>query len=101
MATAACVLFMPVAAFAADRTIVDALNLAPLIPTILDALMTVATGGYDFFVGRGDGIIYILVWGFLAVSMALYLLKMYFPKTWVSFVGFSGGGEMCVQAMSW
>lgn len=94
MATAACVLFMPVAAFAADRTIVDALNLAPLIPTILDALMTVATGGYDFFVGRGDGIIYILVWGFLAVSMALYLLKMYFPKTWVSFFGFSGGGEM-------
>lgn len=90
-----CVTFLiPNSLYAADYAIVDALNLAPIIPTILDALMAIATGGYEFFVGRGDGIIYILVWGFLAVSMALYLLKMYFPKTWVSFFGFSGGGEM-------
>lgn len=84
----------PFSANAADRNIVDALNLAPIIPTILDALMAIATGGYEFFVGNGTGIIYILVWGFLAVSLSLYLLKMYFPKTWVSFFGFSGGGEM-------
>ena len=84
----------PFSAYAADYAIVDALNLAPIIPTILDALMAIATGGYEFFVGNGTGIIYILVWGFLAVSMALYLLKMYFPKTWLSFFGFSGGGEM-------
>ena len=84
----------PVGAHAANYAIVDALNLAPLIPTILDALMTVATGGYDFFVGNGDGVIYILVWGFLIISLSLYLIKMYFPKIWVSFFGFSGGGEM-------
>lgn len=87
--------FMPCAAFAADNTsLIDALNLAPFIPMVLDALMIIATGGYEFFVGNGDGIIYILIWGFLAVSLALYLLKMYFPKTWVAFFGFSGGGEM-------
>ena len=85
---------VPNSAHAAQYAIVDALNLAPIIPTILDALMAIATGGYEFFVGKGDGIIYIFVWGFLAVSMSLYLLKMYFPKTWVSFFGFSGGGEM-------
>lgn len=88
------ILLSPMSAYAADGNIVDALNLAPLIPTILDALMMVASGGYDFFVGDGNGIIYILVWGFLAVSIALYALKMYFPKMWVSFFGFSGGGEM-------
>ena len=94
VAIAAMVLFSPIGAYAADNSIVDALNLAPLIPTVLDALLAVATGGYEFFVGNGDGIIYILVWGFLAVSMGLYLIKMYFPKTWISFFGFSGGGEM-------
>ena len=93
-ATVAMALFLPMCANAADYAIVDALNLAPIIPTVLDALLAVATGGYEFFVGRGNGIIYILVWGFLAVSMALYLIKMYFPKIWVSFFGFSGGGEM-------
>lgn len=95
-------LFIPNGSFAADYAIVDTLNLAPIIPTILDALMAIATGGYEFFVGRGDGIIYVLVWGFLAVSMVLYVLKMYFPKIWVSFFGFSGGGEMAegVDGMS-
>lgn len=83
----------PMSAYA-DSNIIDALNLAPFIPNILDALMTVATGGYEFFVGKGSGIIYILIWGFLAISLSLYLIKMYFPKTWVSFFGFSGGGEM-------
>ena len=94
VAIAAMVFLSPIGAYAADNSIVDALNLAPLIPTVLDALLAVATGGYEFFVGNGDGIIYILVWGFLAVSMGLYLIKMYFPKIWVSFFGFSGGGEM-------
>lgn len=84
-------MLMPVPAKA---DIVDALNLAPLIPNILDAFMAVATGGYEFFVGNGDGIIYILVWGFLVISLSLYALKMYFPKMWVSFFGFSGGGEL-------
>lgn len=77
----------------ADWGIIDSLNLAPFVPMVLDALMTVATGGYEFFVGNGNGIIYILVWGFLAVSVVMYLIKMYFPKDWVAFFGFSGGGE--------
>lgn len=93
-ALAAITLCSPIVAHAAEHTIVDALNLAPIIPTILDALMAVASGGYEFFVGEGDGIIYLLVWGFLAVTLVLYVVKMYFPKTWVSFFGFSGGGEM-------
>ncbi len=83
---------VPLSAFA-DWGIVDSLNLAPLVPIVLDALMTVAMGGYEFFVGNGDGIIYILVWGFLAVSIAMYLIKMYFPKNWLGFFGFSNGGE--------
>lgn len=93
-ALAAITLCSPIVAHAAEHTIVDALNLAPIIPTILDALIAVASGGYEFFVGEGDGIIYLLVWGFLAVTLVLYVVKMYFPKTWVSFFGFSGGGEM-------
>ncbi|MDR1361049.1 MAG: hypothetical protein LBJ18_01930 [Rickettsiales bacterium] len=84
---------LPIPAMA-DWAIVDALDLSPFVPLILDALMTVAQGGYEFFVGRGDGIIYILVWGWLAVYMGLYLIKMYFPTTWLGFFGFSGGGEM-------
>ena len=74
--------------------IVDSFNLAPFVPLVLDAFMMVATGGYEFFVGNGDGIIYILIWGFLGISLALYLVKLYFPAKWVSFFGFSGGGEM-------
>lgn len=74
--------------------IVDALDLSPFVPLVLDALMTVAMGAYEFFVGRGDGIIYVLVWGFLGLTMGLYLVKLYFPKSWLGFLGFSGGGEM-------
>lgn len=78
----------------AEYGIVDALDLSPMVPMVLDAMMQIATGGYDFFVGNGTGIIYVLVWGFLAVSIALYLIKLYLPKVWVSFFGFSGGGNM-------
>ena len=85
--------FAPCAAHA-EWGIVDSFNLAPFVPLVLDAFMAVATGGYEFFVGNGDGIIYILIWGFLGISMGLYLAKMYFPAKWVSFFGFSGGGEM-------
>lgn len=99
-AVAVILLMSPMGAYAADYAIVDALNVAPLIPTILDALMAVATGGYDFFVGKGNGIVYILIWGFLAISISLYLLKMYFPKVWVSFFGFSDGGEMFDKGVS-
>jgi hypothetical protein len=95
-AAAALVGFFPAAAHA-DWAVVDALNLAPFVPMVLDALMAVATGGYDFFVGRGTGIIYVLIWGWLGVSMGLYLRQMWFPKTWLSLFGFKGGGEMWEQ----
>ena len=88
----AVVFFAPQAAHA--ENIIDALNLAPFVPLVLDALMMVATGGYEFFVGNGSGIIYVLVWTFLGISIVLSVVKMYFPKMWVSFFGFSGGGEI-------
>lgn len=86
-------LLMPNMAFASWE-IVDRLNLAPFIPRVLDAFMMVARGGYEYFVGHGDGIIYILVWTFLAISVFMYAFKMYFPKRWIEFFGLSGGGEM-------
>ncbi len=90
----AAIFLMPDVAHAGDWAIVDGFNLAPFVPLVLDTLMAVATGGYDFFVGKGDGIIYVFVWGFLAISLTLYLVKLYFPKLWLGFFGFSGGGDM-------
>ena len=78
----------------ADGGLVDQFNLAPFVPLVLDAMMTIATGGYEFFVGNGTGIIYLLIWGFLAVTIILYLVKLYLPKNWVGAFGFSGGGEI-------
>lgn len=89
----AAMLVMPGSAFA-DWGIVDQLNLAPFVPLILDAMMSIASGGYDFFVGNGTGIIYILVWGFLAITIILYLIKLYIPKNWTALIGLSGGGEL-------
>ena len=66
----------PGAAYADN--IVDALNLAPFVPMILDALMMVATGGYEFFVG--NGIIYGLIVLFLVITITIGLLKMFAPK---------------------
>lgn len=88
-----CTMFF-VPSFAYAGNIVDALNLSPFVPLVLDSMMMVATGVYEFFVGNGDGIIYILVWGFLGITIILYLVKMFLPKSWVSFFGFSGGGEI-------
>ena len=83
----------PCAAHAA-WDIVDAFDLSPFVPLVLDAFMTVATATYDYFVGNGTGIIYILIWGFLIFFVSLYLVKMYVPQKWVSFFGFSGGGQV-------
>ncbi|MCR4917380.1 MAG: hypothetical protein K5912_00350 [Alphaproteobacteria bacterium] len=89
---------VPESAFALN--IVDSLDLTPVIPVVLEALMSVAKGSYDFFVGNGDGIIYVLIWTFMAFSIFLYLVGMYFPKRWVEFLGFSGGGEMWEDKIS-
>lgn len=86
-------LFAPVPAHA---DIVDALNLSPFVPMVLDALMMVATGTYEFFVGTSDnpGIIQGLIWLFLGFTLTLSLAKMYIPKKWLGFIGLSGGGEL-------
>ena len=88
------VFFMPSLAYADN--IVDALNLAPFVPIVLDAMMMVGTGVYEYFVGDAQhtGIIYILIWTFLGLSISIELIKMYLPKQWVEFLGFSGGGEL-------
>ena len=88
------VFFMPSLAYADN--IVDALNLAPFVPIVLDAMMMVGTGVYEYFVGDAQhtGIIYILIWTFLGLSRSIELIKMYLPKQWVEFLGFSGGGEL-------
>ncbi len=88
-----CTAFAPDAAFA-KWEIVDKLNLAPFVPRVLDGFMMVARGGYEYFVGNGDGIIYLLVWAFWGISIFMYAFKMYFPKRWIEFLGLSGGGEM-------
>lgn len=82
----------PVSAHAAWE-IVDSFDLSPFVPLVLDAFMTVATGTYEYFVGDGTGIIYILIWGFLIFFVSLYLVKIYIPSKWVEFFGFSGGGQ--------
>lgn len=81
---------------AAHANIVDALNLSPFVPMVLDALMMVATGTYDFFVGAEgrEGIIHILIWVFLGFTLAISLAKMYMPQKWLGFIGLSGGGEL-------
>ncbi|MDW2958833.1 MAG: hypothetical protein R8M37_03435 [Alphaproteobacteria bacterium] len=76
------------------QNIIDMMDLSPFVPIILDSFMLIATGGYEFFVGNGDGIIYILIWGFLFMTIGLSLTKMYLPKSWLGFLGISGGGEM-------
>lgn len=88
-----CAMFLsPSLALAED--LVDALTLVPFIPMMLDALMLVATGVYEYFVDGGHGIIYGMIWLFVGITIALYLVKMYLPKSWVSLFGFSGGGEI-------
>lgn len=87
------VMLVPDMAFA-GQTIVDALDLSPFVPLVLDALMMVATGTYEFFVGEnGMGFIYVLIWGFLAISITLYLFKLFMPKKWIGLFGFSGGNS--------
>ena len=78
----------------ANADILDKYNLAPFVPLVLETMMNIATSLYNFFVGKGNGIIYLLVYAFLAFYIGLYLAKMHLPKDWLSFLGFSDGGEM-------
>ena len=68
---------------------VDSLDISKLVPIVVDAFMFVANGTYAYFVGNNhDGVIYVLVWGFLAIYIAIYLIKLYIPKFWLSTFGF-------------
>lgn len=86
----------------ANASIIDALNLAPFVPMVLDAMMMIATGTYEFFVGTLDkpGIIHVLIWLFLGFTLTISLAKMYIPKKWLGFIGMSGGGEIADGKMS-
>lgn len=86
------VFMMPGGAYA--QNIIDMMDLSPFVPIVLDSFMLIATGGYEFFVGDGNGIIYILIWGFLFMTLALSLTKIHLPKSWLKFFGVDGGGEM-------
>ena len=71
--------------------LVDGLDLSPFVPIVLDSFMSIAMAGYEFFVGKGDGIIYLFVWGWLGFFIGMYLVKMYLPPSWLSFFGMKGG----------
>jgi hypothetical protein len=88
----ACVVFATPSV--AHANLIDAFNLAPFVPIVLDSLMMVATGVYEYFVGNGDGVIYIMIWIVLAMTLVIGLTKMYIPKDWLGFLGIGGGGEM-------
>ncbi len=85
--------FAPDIAFAGWGLIdIDSLDISKLVPIVLDSFMFVANGTYAYFVGEHhDGIIYLLVWGFLLFYIALYLIKLYIPKFWTTTFGFKSG----------
>ena len=78
----------------AHAGIEDVFNLAPFVPLVLQSMMNIATSLYKYFVGNGDGLIYIFIYVFLGFYLIMFLVKMYLPKDWLGFMGFSGGGEM-------
>ncbi len=87
------VLFAPASAVAGG--LIDMMNLAPFVPNMLEVVISIASSTYEYFVGsNGRGPLFILIWGGTAISMGLYLAKMYFPKNWGEIFGFTGGGEM-------
>lgn len=75
-------------------SIIDVFNLAPFVPLVLNELMEVSSKIYDFFLGHGTGIIYILIYIFVVFNIALYAFKMFLPKDWLGFFGFSDGGDL-------
>lgn len=84
--------FLPNQAFAAS--IIDSFDLSPFVPLVLETMMNMATSLYEYFVGNGDGLIYLFVYGFLIFYLSMYLVKMYIPKPWLAFLGSKEGGEM-------
>ena len=73
----------------AESSLLDAFNLAPFVPLVLETMMNVATSLYKYFVGNGNGLIYIFIYVFLGFYLGLYAFKMFVPKDWLSFLGFT------------
>lgn len=78
----------------AQAGILEAFNLAPFVPLVLETMMNIAISLYNYFVGPGNGLIYIFIYVFLGFYLSLYLVKIHLPKDWLSFLGFSDGGDM-------
>ena len=73
----------------AESSLLDAFNLAPFVPLVLETMMNIATSLYKYFVGNGTGLIYIFIYAFLGFYLGLYAFKMFVPKNWLSFLGFT------------
>ncbi len=91
-----CGAFAPSMAFAGWGILsVDSLDISKLVPIVIDSFMFVANGTYSYFVGTNhDGIIYTLIWLFFAVYIAIYLVKLYVPKFWITIFGFKPGDSI-------
>ncbi len=85
----------------AESSVVDAFNLAPFVPLVLETMMNIATSLYKYFVGNGTGLIYILIYAFLGFYLALYAFKMFIPKDWLSFLGFTPGDSVWDNVNAW
>lgn len=85
----------------AESSLVDAFNLAPFVPLVLETMMNIATSLYKYFVGNGTGLIYILIYVFLGLYLALYAFKMFIPKDWLSFLGFTPGDSIWDNVTAW
>ena len=93
-------LFLPVVAglvllipsMASAGGLIDSLNLAPFIPTILDAMMQVATGTYSYFVETG--IILALIVGFLAMTVCWYAIKLFAPPQFLTLFDIKPGDKL-------
>ena len=74
---------------------VDSLDISKLVPIVIDSFMFVANGTYSYFVGADhDGFVYTLVWMFFAFYIAIYLIKLYMPKFWLTLFGFKPGDSI-------
>lgn len=85
---------MPNMAFALDIDAISELDISGLVPIVLDSFMFVAQGTYEYFVGSGGGLVYLLVLGFFIFFVISYLIKLYIPKFWLSTFGFKSGDSV-------
>ena len=78
----------------AESGLLDAFNLAPFVPLVLETMMNVATSLYKYFVGNGTGLVYIAIYLFLGWYLCLYAFKMFIPKDWLAFLNFDASPSL-------